>query len=114
MSSEPNIVVAALYHFAILTDFETQKPPLVEFMKERDIRGTLLLAREGINGTISGTRKAIDELLAYLKNDPRLANLIHKESLSDGHPFYRTKVKLKKEIVTMGVENIDPNHIAGT
>lgn len=114
MSSESSTVVAALYHFATLNDFESKKPPLIEFMKEHDIRGTLLLAHEGINGTVSGTRQAIDKLLAYLKSDPRLANLIHKESLSDAHPFYRAKVKLKKEIVTMGVENIDPNHIVGT
>jgi len=114
MSLDPKIVVTALYHFAILPDFEAKKPPLVEFMKERDIRGTLLLAREGINGTVSGTRQAIKELLEYLKSDSRLTKLAHKESPSNGHPFYRTKVKLKKEIVTMGVDNIDPNHIVGT
>ena len=114
MSTEPSIVVVALYHFATLADFEAKKPPLVQFMKQRDIRGTLLLAREGINGTVSGTREAIDELLALLKSDERLSNLVHKESLCDGHPFYRTKVKLKQEIVTMGVAGIDPQNIVGT
>ncbi|MBT6431557.1 MAG: rhodanese-related sulfurtransferase [Deltaproteobacteria bacterium] len=107
-------VVAALYHFARLEDFEDKQAPLLVMMKKLDVRGTLLLAREGINGTVSGSRESIDAMLTWLKEDPRLANLTHKESYCDAHPFYRTKVKLKKEIVTMGVEDIDPNHIVGT
>jgi UPF0176 protein len=79
-----------------------------------DTRGTLLLAREGINGTIAGSREAIDEVLAFLRSDPRLADIEHKESFDDHMPFYRMKVKLKKEIVTMGVDGIDPNQRVGT
>ena len=108
------IVVAALYHFARLEDFESMREPLVTLMKSTDVRGTLLLAREGVNGTISGTRESIDGILAHLRSDVRLEKLVHKESYCDAHPFYRTKVKLKKEIVTMGVEDIDPNDIVGT
>jgi UPF0176 protein len=73
----------------------------------------LLLASEGINGTVAGTREGIDLLLAYLKAIPELAQLDHKESFCDEMPFYRMKVKLKKEIVTMGVEGIDPQVTVG-
>ena len=107
-------VVAALYHFTRLPDFEELREPLLELMKKWDVRGTLLLAREGINGTVSGSRESIDQVLTWLKSDERLQGLTHKESYCEAHPFYRTKVKLKKEIVTMGVEDIDPNHIVGT
>ena len=90
------------------------RDPLVALMKSTDVRGTLLLAREGVNGTVSGSRQSIDGFLAHLRSDARLEKLVHKESYCDAHPFYRTKVKLKKEIVTMGVEDIDPNDIVGT
>lgn len=110
----PRIVVAALYQFVTLEDFEALREPLRQTMLAHDVKGTLLLAREGINGTVSGTREAIDALLAWLKADPRLTALDHKESYCDAHPFYRTKVKLKKEIVTLGVPGIDPNDTVGT
>lgn len=108
------IVIAALYKFVALPDFKELREPLLAFCHSREIRGTLLLAHEGLNGTVSGTRYAIDQLLGYLKADPRLADLDHKESFEDEQPFYRMKVKLKKEIVTMGVEDIDPSVDAGT
>ena len=90
------------------------RQPLLEKMEEQGIKGTLLLASEGINGTVSGPREGIDNLLAYLNSDPRINPISYKESLHDEQPFYRTKVKLKKEIVTMGVEGIDPRHTVGT
>ena len=83
-------------------------------MSENEVRGTLLLAAEGVNGTIAGPRQGVDRVLAWLRSDPRLNSLETKESFVDENPFYRTKVKLKKEIVTMGVDDIDPNHIVGT
>ena len=83
-------------------------------MDSNQIRGTLLLAREGINGTVAGTREAIDKLIAWLKSDPRLAEIDCKESYTDITPFNRTKVKLKNEIVTMGIEGIDPKRVVGT
>jgi UPF0176 protein len=78
-------------------------------MLKVDVKGTLLLAYEGINGTIAGSRDGVDHVLNWLKSDPRLADFDTKDSYADEMPFYRTKVKLKKEIVTMGVEGIDPN-----
>jgi UPF0176 protein len=109
-----DIVVAALYHFAPLPDFHELREPLLAQCREQDIRGTLLLAEEGINGTISGSRAGVDAVLAYIRADARLAGLEHKESISDRHPFRRMKVKLKKEIVTLGVPGVDPNRIVGT
>src|SRR6056300_1177071 len=107
-------VVAALYKFVTLEDFHALREPLLDACREAGTRGTLLLAREGINGTIAGSREGIDRVLAYLRADPRLADLEHKESFDEHMPFYRMKVKLKKEIVTMRVEGIDPNAVAGT
>ncbi|MGL6161879.1 oxygen-dependent tRNA uridine(34) hydroxylase TrhO [Microbulbifer sp.] len=108
------IVVCALYKFVTLDDFESLRHPLLELMLKHRVRGTLLLAREGVNGTVAGTREGIDALLAHLRSDPRLAELDYKESYTDTPPFLRSKVKLKREIVTMGVENIDPRRSAGT
>jgi len=109
-----SIVVAALYKFVRLGDFEQLREPLLALMLAQDVRGTLLLAGEGINGTISGPRSGIDTVLGWLREDPRLADLEYKESFHEEHPFLRTKVKLKKEIGTMGVEGIDPNRTVGT
>jgi UPF0176 protein len=83
-------------------------------MDANQVRGTLLLAYEGINGTIAGSRNAIDKVLEWLRSDPRLTDIDHKESFTDNIPFNRAKVKLKKEIVTMGVQGIDPKRIVGT
>ena len=99
-----SIVVAALYKFVRLDDCEQLREPLLALMLAQDVRGTLLLAAEGINGTISGPRSGIDTVLGWLREDARLADLEHKESFHDEHPFLRTRVKRKKEIVTVGVE----------
>ena len=107
-------VVAALYKFVALPDYQALREPLLNTCSEQGIRGTLLLAAEGINGTVAGSREGIDAVLAHLRNDPRLADLEHKESLHDDPPFLRMKVKLKKEIVTLGVPGIDPNRRVGT
>lgn len=107
-------VVAALYKFVSLDDFEALREPLHQAMQDNGIKGTLLLAREGINGTVAGSREGIDALLGWLTADVRFADIDHKESYCDEMPFYRTKVKLKKEIVTMGVPGIDPNDTVGT
>ena len=109
-----SIVVAALYKFAALPDYRELREPLLTFCRDRGVRGTLLLAEEGINGTIAGSREGIDAVLARLRADPRLADLKHKESLHDEPPFLRMKVKLKREIVTMGVPQVDPRRTVGT
>ncbi|KXI22619.1 rhodanese-related sulfurtransferase [Photobacterium sanguinicancri] len=107
-------VVCALYKFVTLNDYEAIRQPLTDLLKANNIRGTLLLASEGINGTVAGKRASIDALLQWFKQDTRLADVVYKESLSKEQPFNRTKVKLKKEIVTMGVEGIDPLNVVGT
>lgn len=112
--SHSGVVVSALYRFARFPDFESFREPLLELMLEQGVRGTLLLAAEGINGTIAGTREGIDAVVDWLRQDDRFAELETKESCVDENPFYRSKVKLKKEIVTMGVEDIDSNRIVGT
>jgi UPF0176 protein len=109
-----NFIVAALYKFAKLPDYKELQPGLLDFCLAQDIKGTLLLAEEGINGTVAGSRQGIDALISYLKSDPRLADLEHKESYAEEAPFYRMKVRLKKEIVTLGVPGIDPNYKVGT
>lgn len=107
-------VVAALYKFANLPDFEAMIPPLKALCNVNQVKGTLLLANEGINGTIAGSREGIDAVLAYLRSDDRLKDLEHKESFASEQPFYRMKVRPKKEIVTLGVPGIDPNKKVGT
>lgn len=108
------IVVCALYKFVTLDDYENLRQPLLDEMLRLGVKGTLLLAKEGINGTVAGHREGIDGLLAFLNKDERIEGIDSKESLDDEMPFYRTKVKLKKEIVTMGVNGIDPKKIVGT
>ncbi|MFW5450175.1 MAG: rhodanese-related sulfurtransferase [Methylophagaceae bacterium] len=110
----PQIVVCAMYKFVTLDNYQQLKAPILKLMLDKNIRGTLLLAKEGINGTVAGSRQDIDTLLAFLTDDPRLSEISYKESFIDEMPFLRSRVKLKKEIVTMGIEGIDPKHIVGT
>ncbi|SOC36839.1 UPF0176 protein [Rhizobium subbaraonis] len=107
-------LVAALYHFVSVPRFAELRAPLQALCEENGVRGTLLLAHEGINGTIAGPAEGIQTVLAYLRAQPEFAGLEHKESRAADMPFLRMKVRLKKEIVTMGVENIDPNRVVGT
>ena len=107
-------VVSALYKFVTLNEFEKLKNPLLSVMKHHGIRGTLLLAKEGINGTVAGRHNAIDALHVWLSKQSGLDNIVHKESYCEQMPFNRTKVKLKKEIVTLGIEDIDPKRVVGT
>lgn len=106
-------LVAALYKFVSLTDFRDLQTPITSFCTSRNIMGTILLAEEGINGTISGSNEAIHEFLDWLRRDPRFNDLDHKESWADKNPFYRMKVRLKKEIVTLGVEGASPTKSVG-
>jgi len=108
------IVVAALYRFVALDNFQKLRQPLLDLMLENQVRGTLLLAPEGINGTVAGTQESIDTLINWLRQDNRFEAIDCKISYDDTMPFYRSRVKLKKEIVTMGVEGIDPNQVVGT
>ncbi|MGN6549266.1 MAG: oxygen-dependent tRNA uridine(34) hydroxylase TrhO [Pararhizobium sp.] len=107
-------LVAALYRFARLERCADLRAPLLALCNRLGVRGTLLLASEGINGTIAGTDEAIRAVLAHLRDQPELAGLEHKESRAAEMPFLRMKVRLKKEIVTMGVPDLDPENAAGT
>jgi UPF0176 protein len=110
-------LTTAMYHFVSLPHFRMLREPLLNFCISREIKGTILLADEGINGTLAGPEKSILELLNYLKTDPlfegNFKGLGHKESWSDKHPFYRMKVKFKKEIVTLGVPGASPTKMVG-
>jgi UPF0176 protein len=110
-------LTTAMYHFVSLPHFKTLREPLLNFCVSQGIKGTILLADEGINGTVAGPEKSILELLDYLKKDPlfegNFKDLGHKESWSDRHPFCRMKVKLKKEIVTLGVPGVSPTKMVG-
>jgi UPF0176 protein len=107
-------VIATFYKFARLADFTEKRTPLLTHCQAHSIKGTILLAAEGVNGTIAGSRQAIDSVLSFLRSDPRLVDLEHKESSADFPPFERMKVLLKKEIVTLGLSDIDPNDRVGT
>ncbi len=113
MANAP-FLTAAFYQFVDLPDYAEFKAPLLALCQERKVKGLILLAREGINSTIAGAPDDVYAVLSHIRQDPRLANLQHKESHSHKAPFNRMKVRLKKEIVTMGVPGISPVHMAGT
>ncbi|MEG4340879.1 oxygen-dependent tRNA uridine(34) hydroxylase TrhO [Microcoleus sp. D3_18_C2] len=106
-------LTAALYKFVELPDFAELKAPLLDCCNNNNVKGTILLAQEGINGTIAGSSEGVHAVLAFLRSDPRFADLVHKESFSEKAPFYRLKIRLKREIVTMGVPDINPRLMAG-
>lgn len=109
-----SLTVVTFYKFVSLPDFAEVQLPLLAFCQQQQIRGTILLALEGINGTIAGTDQAIAAVLSYLQADPRLTDLEWKQSVADSFPFDRLKVRLKKEIVTLGLPEVDPNQQVGT
>ena len=90
-------VVAALYHFHPVEQLEVVKQELQTLCENESVMGTLLLATEGINGTVAGPREGIDALLTYLHAHPSFAELIHKESFADEQPFDKMKVKIKRD-----------------
>ncbi|PAY19555.1 hypothetical protein CKO51_10575 [Rhodopirellula sp. SM50] len=108
------IVVAALYRFVALPQFQDLRPSIEAVLVENNVKGSLLLATEGINGTIAGSRAGIDAVLDQLRSIPEFADLDVKESRCAEQPFRRSRVRLKREIVTMGVEGIDPKESVGT
>ncbi|MBH8562634.1 rhodanese-related sulfurtransferase [Nostoc sp. CENA67] len=114
MKQENTQVVATLYKFVRLPDFAEKQDPLLSYCLAQGVKGTILLAAEGINGTIAGSRQAIDSVLSFLRSDPRLQDIEHKESYTNTPPFERMKVRLKREIVTLGLLEVDPNQQVGT
>jgi len=113
LTEKNQYVVCALYQFVKISDLDVLKTQLRILFEDHMIRGTILIAHEGINGTVSGKRESIDSLLNFLK-DKGFLLLSIKESISSEIPFLRSKVKIKPEIVTMGLPDIDPNKSAGT
>lgn len=113
-NSGVHVVVAALYKFVNLPDYRDRRADLYAVCKENRLKGTILLAEEGINGTLAGSRAGIDNLREFLNQDGRFDGLDYKESIASAAPFHRLKIKLKKEIVTMGREGIQPSRLSGT
>jgi len=109
---EPS-VIATFYHFANLADYKSMRPVIIDFCNSHDLKGMILLAEEGINSTIAGSRTGVDALLNYLRSDPRLQALEHKESDCDVMPYQKLRVRLKKELVKFGVSGVDPSREVG-
>ncbi len=108
------IAIVAFYKFIPLADYPSMRQPLLDFCHRHNIRGSILLAAEGINGTIAGEQPDIDAVLAYIRRDARLSDLEHKTSYADYRPFQRMKVRLKREIVTIQHAQADPLQQVGT
>ena len=107
-------IIASFYKFIDWSDFQEKKPVLEKICRQNNIVGTILLAPEGINGTISGSQEEILTTIEELKKDSRLSDLESKFAEALGETFKRMKVRLKKEIVSMGKENVNPGQITGT
>ncbi|MES2581016.1 MAG: rhodanese-related sulfurtransferase [Pseudomonadota bacterium] len=116
--TQAKYLTAALYKFVSLPNYTALQAPIHAACEAHHIKGTILLAAEGINGTIAGLPDDIQATLKFLREDPIFngcfSDLEHKESFADEHPFYRMKVKLKKEIVTLGVAGVSPTKLVGT
>ena len=108
-----DFLVAAFYQFVHLPDYKELQPKLLQGCEDLGLLGTILLAEEGINGTISGAEKSIRRLFERLRHDQRFIDLHYKESWASEQVFHRMKVRLKKEIVTLGVEAVNPNRLCG-
>jgi UPF0176 protein len=112
-AKSPENLVAAFYRFVALPDYKALREPLRQCCEDLGLVGTILLAEEGINGTVSGPESQVRRLFEGFSDDPRFANLPYKESRCAHPPFHRMKVRLKREIVSLGVDGIDPSSRAG-
>lgn len=107
-------VIVTFYKFIALNDYESMREPLLEKMRESNVKGTIIIASEGINGSFCGRREELTPLIAYMHSLPNLDDLNFRETYNEENPFAKAKVKLRKEIVTMGVQGIDPTALPGT
>ena len=107
-------LVVAFYKFTKLEDYASMQEPIEKCCRENNVKGIVLLAEEGINATIAGPRDGVQNVLQFLRENPRLAELTWKESNATKQPFRKLRVRLKKEIVTMGMPGIDPARLVGT
>lgn len=106
-------IIASFYKFVPLEDFESLRAPILTKMHEVGIKGTIILAQEGINGSFAGLREQISVFYSFLREDVRFADIRFKETFDHQNPFDKSKVKLRKEVVTMGVPQVDPLKMAG-
>ncbi len=113
-SVSPDILIATFYKFVELSDYEDLQAVFLTAAEERGIRGSILLAREGLNATISGMQGPLESFLTFLRTDARLADLECKYSVASEQPFKKMKVRLKREIVALGQERVDPLKKVGT
>ncbi|CAN1211548.1 tRNA uridine(34) hydroxylase [Tumidithrix helvetica PCC 7403] len=113
LEKSEQFVVATFYHFTDLSDYQAMRSSLKSFCHSHGLKGSILLAQEGINATIAGSRAGMDALLSYLRSDIRLQSLDHKESYCKVMPFQKIRVRLKKELVKMGIPEIDPTREVG-
>ncbi len=114
MDTKFPITVAALYRFSAFADPAAMQPDIAALCIAQGVRGTILLAHEGVNGTIAGSSAGIDGVITYLRTLPGCVDLDVKYSHAEKMPFYRLKVRVKKEIVTLGIDGIDPKRQVGT
>ena len=112
--TRPMFTISALYHFTRFNEPNALRGPILSLCEHEGIKGTILLAQEGINGTVAGPSDGIVRLWTHISRLPGCANFEHKESTSKSMPFKRMKVRLKKEIVTMGKPNVDPSTKTGS
>lgn len=108
------VTISTFYKFVSVADPPGLKHELASFCCARAIKGTILVASEGINATVSGRGDSVRDLLAHLRADPRFCDLVSKDSFADDHPFGRLKVRLKREIVTLKAPEADPTRLVGT
>jgi UPF0176 protein len=108
-----SFVIVAFYKFISMIDYELMKEPLLQKMKEQEIKGTIILASEGINGSFCGRPESIVAMTDYIKTYPSLDDLVFRETYDESNPFDKAKVKLRKEIVTIGCEDISPEEETG-
>lgn len=109
-----NYLIATFYKFATISELEAKQEQILALCKELEIKGTIILAEEGINGMIAGTAEAIARAMSVLRSFSELADLEYKEATSTKLPFAKLKVKIKPEIVTLGLPEVNPTRQVGT
>ena len=114
MLNEMSYIVATFYKFVNISSLKAKQAQILAWCEKNSVKGTIILAEEGINGTIAGTKEAIASILSLLRSLDGLADLEHKESTAKKPPFARLKVKIKSEIVTLGIPEVNPNQQVGT
>ncbi|CAM4379544.1 MAG: hypothetical protein LEGION0403_FIIPPAGN_00681 [Legionella sp.] len=108
------VIIASFYKFVPIDNYESMREPLLAQMNTHHVKGSIILAAEGINGSVAGPRENIDRFYQCMRQDVRLADLRFKETVDKENPFEKARVKLRTEIVSMGISNVDPLKTVGT